>query len=84
MSSGEESGPSVAGMPSSSATVADLRRWVDFGGTWRVERRDATSVTLALCRCDGGEQVDVLVSADPELLKLVGQAEGDGESVLPA
>lgn len=42
-----------------------LRRWEDAGGTWAVVSRSAASVTVALCRCDGGEVVDELVLTDP-------------------
>jgi hypothetical protein len=49
-----------------------LRRWEDAGGTWRVAARPPGTVTLALCRCDGGEEVDRLTSADPAVLDHVG------------
>jgi hypothetical protein len=42
-----------------------LRRWEDSGGTWRVVGRRAGTVTIALCRCDGGEEVDRFASTDP-------------------
>ena len=42
-----------------------LRRWEDAGGTWQLVARSATSVTVALCRCDGGEEVDRLTSSHP-------------------
>ena len=36
------------------------------------------SVTVALCRCDGGEEVDRFSSDDPELLSyLAGRASSD-------
>ncbi len=55
-------------MPADDADpVATLQRWEDFGGTWRVVRRDGPQVVVALCRCDGGEQVDELRSANPAL-----------------
>ena len=44
-----------------------LRRWEDAGGTWRVTARRAETVTVALCRCDGGEEVDRFTSDDPLL-----------------
>lgn len=41
-----------------------VRRWVDAGGTWRVERDAAGSSTVLLCPCTGGEAVErVAVSA---------------------
>jgi hypothetical protein len=50
--------------------LAALRRWHDAGGVWRVtgtDRPDAPdgTVTVSLCRCDGGEEVDRLRTADP-------------------
>jgi len=35
-----------------------LTRWQGFGAVWRVVSSDASGVTIALCRCDGGEEVD--------------------------
>jgi hypothetical protein len=46
--------------------LAALLRWETAGGTWEVLTRSASSVTVALCRCDGGEQVDELVLHDPD------------------
>ncbi|QNN54619.1 hypothetical protein [Nocardioides mesophilus] len=34
-----------------------LERWLAFGGSWEVAHRDAAGVTLALLRCDGGEEM---------------------------
>ena len=42
-----------------------LRRWEDSGGIWRVVGRRSDTVTVALCRCDGGEEVDRFVTAEP-------------------
>lgn len=33
------------------------RRWVQFGGTLCVLSDDGATAVVALCRCDGGEQV---------------------------
>ncbi len=44
-----------------------LTRWELFGGTWRVLDRDGVHVTIALFRCDGGEEQQRLTSADPAL-----------------
>lgn len=56
--------------------VKALRRWQDAGGTWRVVARSAgrtpERVTVSLCRCDGGEEVDRFTSTDPELLRFLG------------
>ncbi len=47
--------------------VETLRRWEAFGATWRVVQSTPEQVTVSLCRCDGGEEVERLVSSDPEL-----------------
>ena len=46
-----------------------LRRWEDAGGTWQLVARSATSVTVALCRCDGGEEVDRLTTTHPATIR---------------
>ncbi|GAY15592.1 hypothetical protein [Mycobacterium sp. shizuoka-1] len=51
--------------------VAQLKRWEDAGAHWAVLDRHAHSVTVALYRCDGGEEVDRFSSADPALLAYV-------------
>ncbi|PZF81148.1 hypothetical protein [Jiangella anatolica] len=51
--------------------VGVLTRWEDAGGEWRVVARTAGAVTVALCRCDGGEEVDRFTSADPALLEFL-------------
>lgn len=53
--------------------VVILTRWEDFGGTWRVLNRTGDRVTIALCRCDGGEQVEQLTSDRPDLLAWLGE-----------
>ena len=45
-----------------------LERWVGFGGTWKVAARSGAEVTISLCRCDGGEEVDRLSCSDPALV----------------
>ena len=44
-----------------------------MGGTWQLAGRSDTTVTLALCRCDGGEEVDRFTSGEPSLLAYVDQ-----------
>jgi hypothetical protein len=51
--------------------VADLVRWEDAGATWAVVGSSAAGVTVALLRCDGGEEVDRFTSADPRLIAYV-------------
>lgn len=48
--------------------VAVLQRWEDCGAVWRVLARLPSGVTVALCRCDGGEEVERFTSPDPRLL----------------
>jgi hypothetical protein len=48
--------------------VAVLTRWQDSGATWQVVARSPATVTVALCRCDGGEEMERLTSGDPALL----------------
>ncbi|NUL48246.1 hypothetical protein F7P69_24005 [Cellulosimicrobium funkei] len=59
-----------------------LLRWEDSGGTWSVAARRAVGsdgggeeVTLSLLTCDGGEEMDVFSSSDPELLAYVQSGE---------
>jgi hypothetical protein len=52
--------------------VAALERWSSAGAVWRVVERSASSVTVALLRCDAGEEVQRFTSADRELLLYLG------------
>ena len=51
--------------------VAELTRWEDSGATWTVVARTRRGVTVALMRCDGGEEADRFTSSDPRLLRFV-------------
>lgn len=53
--------------------VEELRRWQDSGAVWTVLSRTPDRVTVALLRCDGGEEVDRFASSDPELLRFIGE-----------
>jgi hypothetical protein len=53
--------------------VAELQRWVDSGAIWTVVFRKHDQVTVALLRCDGGEEVDRFTSDDPRLLEYIGE-----------
>ena len=53
--------------------VAELQRWEDSGAVWSVVARKQDRVTIALLRCDGGEEVDRFTSNDPRLLHYIGQ-----------
>jgi len=51
--------------------VADLVRWEESGAVWSVVGRTEHRVTIALLRCDGGEEVDRFTSEDPRLLAFI-------------
>jgi hypothetical protein len=53
--------------------VAELQRWEDSGAIWTVVIRKYEQVTVALLRCDGGEEVDRFTSDDPRLLEYIGE-----------
>ncbi|WP_046469133.1 hypothetical protein [Allosalinactinospora lopnorensis] len=63
--------------------VETLVRWEEHGAVWRVLERTPSQVTVALCRCDGGEEVERLVSGDPELLAFVDEREAAVDSPPP-
>ncbi len=52
--------------------VAELQRWQDSGAVWQVVSRRGDAVTVALLRCDGGEEMDRFTSADVALLEFIG------------
>ncbi|HYJ55550.1 MAG TPA: hypothetical protein VEX40_08545 [Mycobacterium sp.] len=56
--------------------VAELQRWEDAGAVWRVMGRTATAVTVAMLRCDGGEEAGRFTSDDARLLAFVGDRDG--------
>jgi uncharacterized protein len=51
--------------------VAQLRRWEDAGGVWRVLGRDRDAVTVGLYRCDDGEEADRFVATDPRVAEFL-------------
>lgn len=52
--------------------VAELQRWEDAGAVWQVIDRGSAGVTVALLRCDGGEEAARFSSTDPRLLAFIG------------
>jgi hypothetical protein len=60
--------------------VEILRRWEQFGGTWRVVAQRDAAVTVSLCRCDGGEEVERLTSADPALVRWLDGRASSGQA----
>jgi hypothetical protein len=45
--------------------VRALLRWHDAGAVWRVVDRRSDRITVALLRCDGGEEVERISSTEP-------------------
>ena len=54
-------------MTGSSDPVEVLSRWEAAGGVWEVVSESAGSLTVRLCTCTAGEEVDRLVSSSPAL-----------------
>lgn len=61
--------------------VEALKRWAEFGGVWRVVDRRPDEVTVSLCRCDGGEEVQRFCSRDASLIAYL--ADKDRSTDLP-
>jgi hypothetical protein len=59
--------------------AAELQRWQDSGAVWEVISRKGRGVTVALLRCDGGEEVDRFTSDDPRLLVFIGDRRSNVE-----
>ncbi|MDA4107487.1 hypothetical protein [Mycolicibacterium holsaticum] len=59
--------------------VAELQRWQDAGAVWEVISRRAGAITVALLRCDGGEEADRFTSDDPRLLDFIGDRRSSQE-----
>jgi hypothetical protein len=51
--------------------VAELTRWENSGAVWEIVADTPRGVTIALLRCDGGEEVDRFTSDDPQLRRFV-------------
>ncbi|MCP9274510.1 hypothetical protein [Mycolicibacterium arenosum] len=47
--------------------VEELTRWEDSGATWEVLATTARGVTVALLRCDGGEEAARFTTDDARL-----------------
>jgi hypothetical protein len=61
----------VTGPLSGSPDVERITRWERAGGLWEVAADGPRGVTISLCRCDGGEEVDRFTSADEQLIRYV-------------
>lgn len=64
-----EASESGTGERTARETLAALERWSAFGGVWRVLDSDARSASVSLRRCDGGEEVERLVTEDAVVLE---------------
>ncbi|RLV56765.1 hypothetical protein D9V41_03005 [Aeromicrobium phragmitis] len=51
--------------------IARLERWETHGGAWQVldDGKSTGRTRIALLRCDGGEEVDRLESADADVFR---------------
>lgn len=56
-----------------------LTRWEAGGAVWRVLSRTDAGVEVSLMTCTAGEEMDRLVSNDPELLAYIGDRESSDE-----
>lgn len=62
--------------------VQRLERWQEFGALWRIAAQTGGTVTISLCSCDGGEEIDRLTSSDPHLLQwLAGRSSSEEPDV---
>ena len=68
---------------SSNPHVAALLRWEEHGALWRVVAHTGTAVTVSMCTCDGGTEVDRLTSDDPELVAFVDERDRAGGPFSP-
>lgn len=59
--------------------VAELKRWEDSGAAWEVISRRGDTLTIALLRCDGGEEMDRFTSDDSHLLDFIGDRQSSHE-----
>jgi hypothetical protein len=59
--------------------VAELQRWQDAGAVWQVVSHAGRGVTIALLRCDGGEEVGRFSSEDPRVLEFIGNRRSSAE-----
>ena len=55
--------------------VAALERWYAAGAVWRVVDRTPDEVTVALLRCDGGEEVERITSGARAWLDFLAERE---------
>jgi hypothetical protein len=61
-----------------SSALGRLRRWEEAGGGWHPVSVGGSGATVRLERCDLGEVVDSISSADPDFVRLVRARMADG------
>ena len=66
-------------METDADVVAALRRWEQAGGLWRVLAQDAGIITVGLFRCDGGEEVDRIVTDEAPLTRFLDRRRSSDE-----
>jgi hypothetical protein len=59
--------------------VEVLRRWERGGAVWRVVSRTDTQVEVALMTCTVAQEMDRLVSSDPEVLEFIGDRDSSDD-----
>lgn len=52
--------------------IDELIRWSNSGAVWRVASRTDDRVVVALFSCDGGEEMHRITTADPAVLRWIG------------
>jgi hypothetical protein len=62
-----------------SPALERLRRWEAAGGEWRLVTIGPTAATVQLDRCDLGETVDLISSADADFLRHLTRHSEHGE-----
>ena len=71
-------------MESDADVEAALRRWEVAGGLWRVLARDAGIIAVGLYRCDGGEEVDRIVTDELPLTQFLNGRSSSEEDLTSA
>lgn len=64
------------------SAVETLQRWEHAGGHWQALSRSPSGLSVAMLRCDGGEEACRLVSQDPALAAYIGDRESSASEPL--
>lgn len=62
-----------------SAALERLRRWEAAGGGWHIVTVGASGAEVLLERCDLGEAIDAISSADRDFVEYVTDREENGD-----